>query len=203
MSRLISSESPRPKLDAETRKIVASMYHDARHVPGFSLEDWIEQVSENLDCPDDLIRKVVLKENKAFALSQRVVALTWAQKEADLIGASQEAALRTLTEGLRATKQKLLVDKDGYPILSQDNQKQFIDVPDWPSRIRASALILDVQGSKAPRQVQVSGEVRHTHKTTAELASELNALLKEMEQEGLVIDVKPANQIEAAEAGNE
>ena len=200
---LIRSEDRPKRLAAENRQIIENMFDDARLQPGFDLNSWVESMAENLGCTEAQVRNVVAKHNRAFDAHRRLAAATWAQREADIIGACQISALETLRDGLTATKRTLLVDKDRYPILNENKEPQFIEVPDWPSRIRAAVALAEVHGSKAPKQIEVTGQITHTHKSEAELLGELTSIMGDIQRHGLVLDVKPMESLPAAEEPGE
>jgi hypothetical protein len=192
---LIQSEERPKRLPAEDRAVIVKMFEDARQQPGFDFDYWVEAIAANLCCSEQQVRQVVAKSNRTYEAHRRLAAATWAQKEADTIGACQIAALETLRDGLNATKKTLLVNKDRYPILNDKKEPQFVETPDWAARIRSSIALLEVHGAKAPRQIEVSGQITHTHKSEAQLIGELASIMDDMKRQGLdlVLDVKPVD----------
>lgn len=165
------------------------MFLDAKDSRDFELAEWAERMAANLACDESEIRKVVARTNKAFDVHRRLAAVTWAQQEAETIGACQMSALSTLKDSLSATKKQLLVDRDRSPILNEAGQIQFIETPDWAARVRGASILLEVHGSKAPREVNVSGQIDHNHfinKSDEELQLRLAAAMETLEKNKFV-----------------
>jgi hypothetical protein len=186
MASMISSEASR-RLNRENGRMVRQLFEDARATPGFSgIDSWIAETAELTGFDAKAIRAEINRMQQLAVAHRRLAAATFAQQEADRIGATQAAALETLQELLKAEKHTLLVDADRRPILDVNGQKQFICVPDNASRAKAAALLLGVHGSMAPKKIELKTEVTHSHKTEAELREELKAIMSAMASEGVI-----------------
>lgn len=197
---ILGSERRRPKLSAADRATVLEMFHGDRQVAGFDFTDWCENVSQQLGVEVATIREEIAKASRLVNAHRRLQAMTLAQQEADMIGACQIEALATLRDSLKAVRHIPVVDKDRMPVLNAAGEMQYYEIPDNAARVRAACALLDVHGAKAPKKVEISGEVTHTHKSETELLAEFNQIMASLKQQGLTIDVKPVNQIESGDS---
>lgn len=195
---ILSSEKKRARLSAEDRAFVLQAFETDRTADGarFDFESWVERIASGLGVDEKLVRYEIAQKNRIAQAQRNAAARTLAMEEADLVGACQMEALITLRESLQAVKHIPVVDKDKMPILNENGEPQFFAVPDNATRVRAACALLDVYGAKAPKKVEISGDVTFTNKTELELKLELQSALATL-QKVYDLDVKPMEQIES------
>jgi hypothetical protein len=186
-----SSEEKRV-VSSSDRLVILEMWERASKERNFDEERFIETVAEDLCVHPRGVRKVISAAVAKIEQKIAVACLTRGQRIADAAGATIDRVMATLEEGLEAETYMVLKDKDG-PILGPDGKIQMVSVPNYTARVRAASELASIHGIYAPRAVEVSGEVSHTHRvaklTNEELQQKLTKLMRDIEANGKIIDM--------------
>jgi hypothetical protein len=189
-----SSEEKRA-VSASDRLVILETWERASKDRNFNEEEFIDKIAEDMCLHPRGVRRVIAAAVAKIEQKIAVACLTRGQRIADAAGATIDRVMATLEEGLEAETYIVLKDKDG-PILGPDGKIQMVSVPNHTARVRAASELASIHGIYAPRAVEVSGEVSHTHKvsklTNDELQKRLQQaarVLRDIEASGKIIDM--------------
>lgn len=162
---------------------------------GVEFETWVETVAEELGVKPSRVRAVILEVSQGYLTGFADYARTYAQRAADVMGASVIEAMNTLRAGMLATKQRPVVIGKG-----EDARVEIFEVPDWASRLTAATRTLDIHGGWAPKQVEINSRSVNVNLSDAELVSQLQELTGQIA--AYTSSVAGGNQARLAEGAN-